>query len=152
MEDSKRPHANNPLNVAFRRLMENHRLDDAKAQRALGIYTAAAIGNYRRGDRPISSKLIDRWEEVFSEDIRQEAKTIIKTNVSRETTLPAKSAKEMFDKATENEAISGELWKQLQKDHDLFEKELERAWALIDRLLPGGGGSQSVKSISSKDR
>lgn len=81
-------YSTNPVNRALKRLMEKHKLTDAEAHRRLGIYTPAAIGNYRRGAREVPTDLIQKWEKVFGEKLLEEAKEVkmtVDTNVSHET-------------------------------------------------------------------
>ena len=54
-----------------------------------------------------------------------------------------------FNAEVIKEAINQSMLEQLYKDLANFDKELDRAWALIDRLVPP---AQSVKGITTKDR
>ena len=54
-----------------------------------------------------------------------------------------------FNAEVIKEAINQSMLEQLYKDLANFDKELDRAWALIDRLVPP---AQSVKGVTTKDR
>ena len=76
------------LNEALDRSIREKKLSNQQVVDALGIYTAASIGNYRRGPRNVPSDLVEKWKEVFKEDLHNLTKTIVSTpntNVSRET-------------------------------------------------------------------
>jgi len=120
---------------------------------SLGI-SSQSLGYYMRG-RKIPAEVVQRWSEVYGQNLIELSKMDFDVNldtiVLNGTRKPVDAdGKTSFDRAVEREAISAELWRQLQKDHAMFEKELDRAWALIDRLLPQSN-AKPVKRINSDE-
>lgn len=122
-------YSTNPVNRALKRLMEKHKLSDAEAHRRLGIYTPAAIGNYRRGAREVPTDFIQKWEKVFGEKLLEEAKEVkmtVDTNVSHETNVdrdPWLAVHKLIDAFTLNSQAHKEEVTDLRKDKE-FLKEL----------------------------
>lgn len=123
------------LNEALDASIRDRKLSNEDVAKALDLYTAAAIGNYRRGTRKVPSDLIEKWEEVYGESLSTRSKTNVlkgKTNVSRET------LKQEFKEGLEKEVLTMEMWKQVQKDTDKKDEQIRNLWKLIGRLeLPG---------------
>ena len=114
---------------------------------ALGI-SSQSLGYYLRG-RKVPASVIDRWEDVYKQNLialsKQDFETDFETIVLRD-----KKARVQIDggytrMATpeELETLNMELFKQLQKDHEAtieqLQKEIDRAWGLINRLVPQVG-------------
>lgn len=84
----KRPYADHPINQALDRAIKDKDISNGDVVKALGDYTAAAIGNYRRGDREVPTSLILKWNEIYGESLMPETFALpTKTNVSRETEM-----------------------------------------------------------------
>lgn len=109
--------------------MEKKKLSDAEAHRQLGIYTPAAIGNYRRGAREVPTDLIQKWEKVFGEKLLEEAKTDVDTNVPRgkdtETHDPWAAVHKLIDAFTLTRQDHKDEVEELKRDKEFF-KELLR--------------------------
>lgn len=132
-----------PLNKALDRCIKDRDLSNEDVVRDLGIYTAAAIGNYRRGVRDVPTDLVEKWEEHYGENLYTIAKTLVstdKTNVSRET---------VFNRTVENDVTKRELFDRLYKDLDNQARHLDKALDLVARLLPP---NNSVERFTAKDR
>lgn len=119
-------YSTNPVNRALKRLMEKHKLSDAEAHRQLGLYTPAAIGNYRRGVREVPTDFIQKWEKVFGEKLLEEAKEVkmtVDTNVSHETKAPP----------------TLELWEELQRNNRQLHKTRSEDYQEKSKLLEQNG-------------
>lgn len=113
------------LNDALDRSITEKRLSNEDVAKSLGLYTAAAIGNYRRGKRKVPSDLIEKWKEIYGEDLHDSPKTNvsgIKTNVSRETTdghQPIMIPMRVWDRLERN-------FDNFERNSELFEKVLQK--------------------------
>lgn len=77
-----------PLNKALDRSIKDRDLSNKDVAQNLGMYTPAAIGNYRKGRRDVPTDLVIKWKEHYGEDLMAAPETDVstnKTNVSRET-------------------------------------------------------------------
>lgn len=54
------------------------------------------------------------------------------------------------EKSIDEEQLTMELWLQLKGNIEYFKKELDRAWALIDKITPDG--KITVKRVTPKNR
>ena len=107
--------------------------------------SSQSLGYYIKGRR-IPASVIQKWQEVFGQNLIELSTVDFDTDIDRIVTRSTEKRRQEVkheQRVEEEESITVELWRQLQKDHAMFEKnhamfekELERAWALIDRLLP----------------
>lgn len=113
--------------------LEKGKGNQAKVARALGE-KPQTFGNYIKG-RTIPVSLIEKWKEVYGEDLLQLAKkpasTIVSKGVSRETNV--------------DNVITGpvkvlpmDAWELLQDDNKEFKNEIKNLWDMI-RFLKGQG-------------
>jgi predicted transcriptional regulator len=106
----------------------------------LGI-SSQSLGYYMRG-RKIPVTVLEKWKERYNQDLMELARSGFETIVSRET------EKQRFDNELKQDAITLELWEQVQKDTSNKDKEIDRLWKLIDRLdLPG----DAIKRVPSEN-
>lgn len=130
-----------PINEAFAGLVKS-KGSQVEAAALLGI-SSQSVGYYMRG-RKIPADVIMKVQEVYGVNLLTGK---IETNISRETNRDA--LKHSFNTEVIKEAINQSMLEQLYKDLANFDKELDRAWALIDRLVPP---TQNIKGITAKDR
>lgn len=83
---------------------------------ALGI-KPQTFGNYLKG-REIPVTLVMKWKKVYGEDLLALSETDVKTNVD-------KSNKDTSTKDESSKAMPLDVWHQLQKNFDSFEKNRE---------------------------
>lgn len=111
--------------------LEKGKGNQAKVARALGE-KPQTFGNYIKG-RTLPVSLIEKWKEVYGEDLLQLAKkpasTIVSKSVSRETNV--------------DNVITGpvkvlpmDAWELLQDDNKEFKNEIKNLWDMI-RFLKG---------------
>lgn len=82
----KLPYSDNPINKALDRAIKDRNISNEDVVKALGDYTAAAIGNYRRGLREVPTNLVLKWNEVYGESLMPETFVLTsKTYVPRGT-------------------------------------------------------------------
>lgn len=141
-------YSNDPVNRALKRLMQKHDLSDAEAHRRLGIYTPAAIGNYRRGNREVPTDFILKWEKVFGEKLLEESKTAVDTNVSRETNVGLNvSARDIVE--SENYiGMHRRVYDTLEKNMDTHRILMMQMSETIKNLTGNQGGSPGGKQVS----
>lgn len=131
-----------PINEAFAALVRS-KGNQVRAAAALGI-SSQSIGYYMRG-RKIPLEVILKVQDVYGIDLISGNNR--ETDVSHETKRD--ELKHSFHTEVIKEAINQSMLEQLYKDLANFDKELDRAWALIDRLVPP---TQSIKGVTTKDR
>lgn len=140
-----------PLNKALNQSIKDMDLSNADVERDLnGLYTSAAIGNYRKGIREVPSKLVRKWKEHYGHDLMAIAETFAstnETNVSRETQSNQKDTKStVVDTTVSNvddqvKVMPMDVWNKLLKDGDRFDEvldlnkeEIRNLWILIHDL------------------
>lgn len=141
------------LNQVFAMLVKSKPSKVAVAN-ALNI-SPQSLGYYIKG-RKIPVTVIEKWKEVYGQnllelsemDFEADLDTIIKNGTQANGTNGSHEKK--FDQRVAEESINAEAFKRLQKDHEMFEKELNRAWDLIDRLLPKAK-TQPIKRVNSNE-
>jgi hypothetical protein len=101
------------------------------------------LGHYAEGKYSPKGEFFKRWKAEYGDDIERMAERNVSHETNRET------LKHSFNTEVIKEAINQSMLEQLYKDLANFDKELDRAWALIDRLTPP---AQRVKGVATKDR
>lgn len=140
---------NDPVNRALRRLLEKHKLSDAAAHRELGIYTPAAIGNYRRGKRPVPTDFILKWEEVFpGEKLLEVAKTGVDTNVSRETNVDLNVSAQDIVESENYIGMHRRVYDTLEKNMDTHRILMLQMSETIKNLTGNQKGNPGGKQVS----
>jgi hypothetical protein len=111
---------------------------------ALGI-KPQTFGNYLRG-REIPVSLIQRWKEVYGENLLALVETGFETNVSRETKTSKETATEQV------KVMPMDVWHKVLKDSERFDdvlemnkEEMRNLWRLIHNMRGGNLDSHETK-------
>lgn len=126
-----------PLNKALDRCIKDRDLSNEDVVRRLGVYTAAAIGNYRKGKREVPTGLVIKWKEHYGDDLMAIAETIVstdKTSVSRETETNVSKKPtirdpwDTVDRLTESFTLNSQIHK---AEVDDLRKDKNELWEMI---------------------
>lgn len=131
------------LNKTLDRLIKEKNLSNEDVARDLGIYTAASIGNYRRGKRDVPTDLVIKWKELYGEDLFSLSETNVsksETNVPRETKtnvdlekLKVRDPWDTVDKLTDAFVLNSEIHRDEVEE---LRKDKTELWEMI-RFLRG---------------
>lgn len=124
-----------PLSKALDRFIKDMDFSNEDVVQATGLYTAAAIGNYRKGRRKVPSDLIEKIKEVYGVDLMSNPETTVstnKTNVSRETKGdPWDSVNGLIEAFKLNSEQHKEEVQELRKDKEKLNEDKAELFEMI---------------------
>lgn len=117
------------INQTVARLVSERGGNKAQIAKDLKGITPQAVGNYVTGKRKVPTSFIQKWKEAYGDDIIK----LSETNVSHETPGVKVLEIDVWDE------IKG-THKDLRENNKMFQVEIDRLWALVNRLAPGNNG------------
>lgn len=115
------------INDVIAELIKRYGGKDIVIAAKLGV-SSQRLGQYKNGQKKPGIDFIQKWKEVYGDDLLALCETSSETNVSHETKPTVKM-------------IEMDVWEELTGAHHdlrennrLFELEIERLWGLVNRL------------------
>jgi hypothetical protein len=109
------------LNEVLKRRVAELGGNQAEIARSIN-FSSQRFGKYLRGTK-IPVELLDAWKLKYNEDLQAISETETEKIISRETRSEDKV-----------KLIPRDVWEELQDNNAVFKGEIDRLWALVNRL------------------